>query len=458
MTRLNVSLSDGLPVWPSRNYFHVVHTTMATTSHAIRSGVFEATLAGGSPWVLIFSSAYVLDRRCLSAIGEAYSAVRRLGEYLVDAKPVDYVAILVSNQCRDFHGKERPSLYMDCVRGFYYALRDLHVPVAFIGDHHLGRPEFLKRFRSLVLANAACLGDEQVNAVREYVKDGGGLIATYLTSACYGEGEMRDDFGLRDVFGVRYSGIERGPWSYIKVTREHPVVKGFGVGDLIACGDIDFEFRERASAMALGDNVRLNLVSGGRMAELVKPVEAYGSEYTCGKSAPIPYHETGLPTIVVNDYGEGRSVYFSGQIGRLYWRLGHPYYHTLIANAVEYVAGDPPLRVKGLGEYDVGAFRQEDRLIVHVLNHTSNQKVLSRPMGTSLFSSPGYSSSDTCHAVKYSVPLHDLTLEVGGYGKPEKAYSALTDEEFSIRADKDKYVVRIPKLIDYEVIVVELGI
>ena len=62
----------------------------------------------------------------------------------------------------------------------------------------------LARYRVLVLANAAALSAAQVNAVREYVRGGGGLVATAETSLCDELGRPRGDFALAEVLGASY--------------------------------------------------------------------------------------------------------------------------------------------------------------------------------------------------------------------------------------------------------------
>ena len=71
----------------------------------------------------------------------------------------------------------------------------------------LHRPHFeeeLAGFKVLVLANVALMSDAQAEAVRRFVRDGGGLIATHETSLFDEKGRRRADFALADVLGVHY--------------------------------------------------------------------------------------------------------------------------------------------------------------------------------------------------------------------------------------------------------------
>jgi hypothetical protein len=68
-----------------------------------------------------------------------------------------------------------------------------------IFDQHL---ENLSRYRVLFLADQECLTDRQIERVREFVREGGGLVATGHTSLYNERRERRRDFGLKDCFGV----------------------------------------------------------------------------------------------------------------------------------------------------------------------------------------------------------------------------------------------------------------
>ncbi len=69
-------------------------------------------------------------------------------------------------------------------------------------DADLDRPGALSRFKLLILPNAVCLSAAQREAVREFVRAGGRLIATHRTSLADETGAPCPDFGLADLFGV----------------------------------------------------------------------------------------------------------------------------------------------------------------------------------------------------------------------------------------------------------------
>src|SRR5581483_8269513 len=142
--------------------------------------------------------------------GHAESAVaslRAVAErepWLTGAEPLPWAALLVSEQTRQFYAyKDIAAHFLPHALGAFRAATEEHLPLALVNDWDL-TPEALAKFAVLVLPNAAALSAGQVAAVREFVRAGGGLVATGETSLCDEIGRPRGDFALADVFGLRY--------------------------------------------------------------------------------------------------------------------------------------------------------------------------------------------------------------------------------------------------------------
>jgi len=60
----------------------------------------------------------------------------------------------------------------------------------------------LKKYSALLLPNVATLSDAQCTQIREYVRSGGSLLATFETSRYDEWGTRRSRLGLADVFGI----------------------------------------------------------------------------------------------------------------------------------------------------------------------------------------------------------------------------------------------------------------
>jgi len=453
MVRLSLAMSGGKPVWASRNSFHTCLTTTCTSPIAIRQGLREAFIAGGWPLYLVFSSAYVQDPRITKAINVVYKEIEKLEDYVIDARPIRYVGILFSNKSRDWGGRDTPEIITDCIRGFYYALLARHLPLSYIADSDLDSGK-LEDYRVLVLANAQSLSKQAVGHLVDYVKKGGGLLATYKTSIMDEYGTQLDDLQLGGLLGIRYKGEINTPWSYIKIRKEHKVVEGFSKGQLILWGDFDRNFVDRRVPKDIANHAYVEpKEEEGVIANVVLPLEEFGSEYENGRSPPVAGAETEAPAIVTNHLGEGRALYFSGQIGRIFWRTGLVDYLSMIYNAVLWLGGKPPISAKGPETFEMSAYELDDSILVHLLNYTYNQRILTGSPST--HEKFVFCSTHSIHPAREIIPIHDIELRV--YGREVKNVRSLLrdDANYGIERRGEMTIINIPKLQEYEVILIE---
>jgi hypothetical protein len=137
---------------------------------------------------------------------EVFREVESREKYLVGTKTMPWLALLVSEQTRQFHAyADVAGRFLPHVFGAFRCALEEHLPVALITDEDLSAGE-LSRHRVLVLPGSAALSAAQVKAIRAFVAAGGGLVATGEASLCDELGRPRKDFALADVFGVRYRG------------------------------------------------------------------------------------------------------------------------------------------------------------------------------------------------------------------------------------------------------------
>ena len=108
--------------------------------------------------------------------------------------------------------------------GAYSALMRSGLPVVTLHRPHF--EEGLADFKVLVLANVALMSDAQANAVRRFVRDGGGLLATHETSLLDEKGQRRVDFALADVLGVHYQNTLPAASRTVSLLPAHPLASG----------------------------------------------------------------------------------------------------------------------------------------------------------------------------------------------------------------------------------------
>jgi len=93
--------------------------------------------------------------------------------------------------------------HWNAVLGACSMLKESHIPFGVVTKHNL--PD-LARYQVLVLPDVLVMSDDEVAAVRSFVKKGGGVYASCRTSARGADGTRQDDFMLADVLGVSFDG------------------------------------------------------------------------------------------------------------------------------------------------------------------------------------------------------------------------------------------------------------
>lgn len=112
-----------------------------------------------------------------------------------DVEAVADVALLYSFASMGFN-QGRPNMSFMLAS---QALIQGRFPFDIIFDQQL---DDLSRYRVLFLADQESLSDHQIERIREFVKHGGGLVATAHSSLYNERRQRRPDFGLSDCFGV----------------------------------------------------------------------------------------------------------------------------------------------------------------------------------------------------------------------------------------------------------------
>src|SRR5204862_4970959 len=135
--------------------------------------------------------------------------VTRRKPWLTHKSPEPWAALVMSDNTRNFYGRSAGQVeerYLASVFGVFRAAVEEHLPVTVINDWNLNAAD-LARYKVLILPNTACLDDAQAAAVEQYVRGGGGLVASLDTSLFDEYGNPRKDFALGSVLGVEYRGL-----------------------------------------------------------------------------------------------------------------------------------------------------------------------------------------------------------------------------------------------------------
>ncbi|MGH3502159.1 MAG: beta-galactosidase trimerization domain-containing protein, partial [Nocardioidaceae bacterium] len=100
-----------------------------------------------------------------------------------EIEPVADVAVVHSRRAEEAFGSNDPREdgYIQHVRGFELALFENHIPFHILPEARISR-DTLASCQVVVLPNTALLSDDQQTALRDYVRAGGGIVASYEAS------------------------------------------------------------------------------------------------------------------------------------------------------------------------------------------------------------------------------------------------------------------------------------
>lgn len=353
--KLMRSVADGKQLWLMMSYnFGFGARFQASPPAELQVWFAEAFAAGALPYVH-FIGGKLEDTRSMEAVAELLQW-HAANEEQLGGESLAEVGLVYSLRTVDHYGKDRPQERYDShFRGYYKALLQAHIPFDIIHEASLADAD-LRRYKTLVLPNAACLPDGALAAVREFVRGGGGLVATHETSLFDERGGRRDDFALADLFGATYGGLTLSGLfhSHLKLAGDHPLTGGLA-----------------GTAMLPNDGAACVVSAGERAAvplTLVPPCPIYPPELAWPR-----FTETGRPMAVTHEAG-GRVVYFPGTPDRLYWERNLPDHALLLAEAVRWTGR--PLEV-GLPDWepvDVHVYRHADRVALHLVNLTGTER------------------------------------------------------------------------------------
>jgi hypothetical protein len=397
-------------------------------SAEIRVFVADGVANGLRPWFTKFCG-MIYDPRWLDTVSQVYNMYADWEPYLRNEAPVAQVGMVYSQRTAAYYGGEQARTKVEePIRGWYHAMVEARIPFEMVHEELL-TPDNLAPYNTLILPNTAAMSDTQCEQIRQYVKNGGNLIATYETSLYDEWGQKRPDFGLADLFGVCYNGNTEGPMqnSYLHLERDaqtgqfHPLLSG------------------------LEDAGRI--INGVRRV-LVEPTTPYTNPpLTLIPSYPdlpmemvwVRVPHTDIPGVFVREYGQGKVIYFPWDIDRTFWEVLCLDHGKLLQNAVRLLSGKQPVEVIGQGVLDVTVWTQKTSMTVHMVNLT-NPMMMKGP-------------------IRELFPVGEQVVRVQlPAGKTVKRVHLLRSGITPSVHHEDGYLVaRVPSILDHEVLAIDFA-
>ncbi|MFA5859131.1 MAG: alpha-amylase family protein [Elusimicrobiota bacterium] len=368
----------------------------------IELSIAQTVACGANPWFAVFDYAIEQNPKALiQPVNRIQGFIEDNEEYFTDTQPVADVAVLSSDQTKKYYlsniktlyekvgsGKEE-GLVVDTAStltpedtakrkaicdgitdgsyiGVYNALAQAHVQFDIIMDNDL-LTEKLKKYKTLILANTACLSDAQVKKVMEYVSAGGSVVNMFESGGYDEWGNPRD----KNVLLTSLCGVKSIDGMYPTSPFEQYIKK-------VASGDKSID----AQISAVSD---YDLIP--------RPAYCFNTKVAEDCVVPLRYMQptagayttlqpvSDYPAMVVHKHGKGAVVYFPNLIASAISQFRDHSQENVLVAAVR-IALQNKLVVETTAPVSVEMYiRQKNggkQVIVHMINLTADRPRLAR--------------------------------------------------------------------------------
>lgn len=335
----------------------------------------QTTSSGMIPW-LVWLGSDLPDNRWQAIGRNYYQWLAKNDIHFTNKKSMSKIGVVFSNNVNALYnapGRVPGGYWGDAVdpnskgnttdylQGIYYALLEGRFVFDFVHDNDL-TTEGLKNYNTLILPNIALLSDDQANNLRDFVSNGGSILATFETGLYNERGELRNDFALSDIFEIHLkSGYNKpkGQVFYATIENEHEIINEFGSLEHVPGGE--FYIPIEASGKHIM-NIKPPFPNG--IPEMVYPYPR--------KELNSNEQDSSNPAIVVREKGNSRLVYFPTDIDKNVWTSGSVDLSKIIQNSVKWITKDKlNIFVEGEGYVEVFAWETEAGFAIHILNYNN---------------------------------------------------------------------------------------
>jgi hypothetical protein len=234
-----------------------------------------------------------------------------------------------------------------------------HVQVSSIHEFILDQPDKLQKYAVLYLADIPHLSPSRIENIKEFVRNGGGLIVSYATSLYNADGKRCEKFGLEDLIGVV------------------PVIPDGGLADDM-----------RTYSAKIGGPSDLYLLKrsevGGTMMEkwdsrlipawFYEPVKALNDENVIMDIVTGDGRHPLLPGVVLSQYGRGKVIYSACSLESLYLKDGKYILGELMADFIQMVSPvNAPYHFEAPSSVFTNLAINGDQWIFHITNWTGDK-------------------------------------------------------------------------------------
>jgi len=324
---------------------------------AMQQEVATAIAHGGLTWIgYQMQQDFDVQPAVMEELGKTLAFVEQRDPLLKGAQPVLNVAVLHSTSGY-FTGDQATFFVRETsARGAHRMLTQSMVPHHVVNEDTLAQR--LGDFRAVIIPDQRHLPPALVASLEDWVQAGGVLIAMGLSGTADVRGAPTGGFALGDLLGLQLVGKCDQSHAYIEVADER--LKP-GTLDMPHLAEAPFAF-----VQPMTDDVT-------ELARLRKCYLRGDGEYLL-RWSPVGA-DSGHPAITVRRVGKGWAAYIAGDLCHAYQVKNQWNCKVLVANLLNMLMPEPPVRVEAPAWVEVVLTRQPGRLIVHLINQHGDHAV-----------------------------------------------------------------------------------
>lgn len=416
---VSLARAAGMGVWPYvgeyNNWPRVIYNAFD-----FEQQIFTTTMFGGAP-ILALPWGYVQHAANRGFVEYPFGILKQHEREFAGFHNYPYAAVVYGNRTPPGHAQSgawwRTDVRTSSLGAFAVCLYG-HVQVSSVHESLLDDPGKLRPYRVLYLADFPYLSDSRIANLKQFVREGGGLVVSYGSSLFDASGKRQNRFALEELVRaapiepagelaetlVNYRSMTGGPYDLYLAEHARPSLEKLTpLWSFLPVRALD------------GGEVGMDIVTGDGL----RPI---------------------LPGVIVSSYGKGRVVYCASALESLFLQQNSSAVGDFLRSLVAKAALEPPpYEVQAPSALIANLTAKGDTLVLHLTNWTGNK--LERAGANEYYLAPVENVR-----VRFAVPK----------GKRVRDVALLVQAPFRKEQKGSTLEVRIPRVEAYQAVRVNL--
>ena len=170
---------------------------------ALKQEVATVLANGGKTWIgYQMDHTFDVQPAVMGELGKVFSFVKEREYLFHNAEPIPYIGIFVSTKSNEVQASFRND--ETALRGIHRILNESSIPHHFVHEKRL--KEDIDKYSAIIIPDQRYIDSELTVCLREYVREGGVVVATALSGTLNEDFTKRSNFVLQDLFGISLEG------------------------------------------------------------------------------------------------------------------------------------------------------------------------------------------------------------------------------------------------------------